>query len=579
MAPINFFGKGQSKDPDPRKSSRRSDVLKQLGEKTKDDYPDRPTTQIRIGQTLRNLPEKHTYLRTYEYLCDPNFLPFLWVLIADLNNLSTGMDDDGNPLAQLKRGQVIYLPTPEEIMDFDPNEFGIGVDATEGFREQLEDEYGTQAPDDEDDESEIDDEDESPPPTKSRSQKQKKQEVAPAAASKTVAQGESASDEQYYEEEDDEGDDDDDDDEENEDSEDQSNVEASVDDETTFLRGPVPKRNQEVKTKLIPDELVPPKRSENEKRPPIVKPPVGANPTVQVPSVQGPIPSSQHPSVRDQSTIQDNPQTQGRPSEQANPYAQFGNSENRSANEKIGWMRDYEKQLRPSEQENEKAPQAGSTRQVGPIQQGSPISRETPPQIVPGPQAPLAAREPQPPQTTPTQQAHAVPRETPILPANPTPQSTATPQQSPKPQTSSGAPQYTDPLQRPTTSAPAEKFSGPVVPEAFSTYKMRGLDLRQVVPGGAGWRDEYTHLDLAANARIRTYISDSEDDFAIVLEKIGRDSIQPVAAYEFHNDVIRLVKQTLAVGQQISRINLIRAVAVKLAANDLSRNWNNYFLM
>lgn len=506
--PISFFGKGQSKDPDPQKNSRRSDVLKQLGEKTKDDYPDRPTTQIRIGQTLKNLPEKNTYLRTYEYLCDPNFLPYLWVLIADLNGMPTDMDNAGNPVAQLKRGQVIYLPNPEEIMDFDPNEYGIEVDATEGFREELEDVRDISDEDEENAEPEdSNDERHEVPPAASLQGK------SSSIASRSNAPAE-PSDVDDEVDDDDEYEDEDDDDEYEDEVEDDEK-EQMDDAETIYQRGPVPRKkeptgttiipheNVSPKTKLIPDELVPPKTSS---RPspfhPTITPKKSAG-TDSAPAAPYASPSPQgssqdHPDSHKQTPSKQNAQ-EPLPAEQANPYANFSKADTNQSSQKVGWMRDYEKQLSP--------------------------------------------------------------------PSNPP----------------SSQPIFTDPLgsknETPMSQETSQKGHGSELPDGFAVYRMRGIDLRQVVPGDSDWREQFVHLDLAPNARIRTYISDSEDDFAIVLERVNKDASQAVAAYEFHNDLIRLVKQTLAGGQQISRINLIRAVGVKLAGNDLSRNWKNYLLM
>jgi hypothetical protein len=42
----------------------------------------------------------------------------LWKLIAQINNLSTDLDDNGNPVAALSRNNKIKLPTPQEIHEF-----------------------------------------------------------------------------------------------------------------------------------------------------------------------------------------------------------------------------------------------------------------------------------------------------------------------------------------------------------------------------------------------------------------------------------------------------------------------------
>ena len=69
---------------------------------------DRLTYTCRLGDTLLSIANRHPLLRNNS----------LWQLIAQLNHLSTDMDDDGKPIAKLRRGMTLNLPTVSEIEAF-----------------------------------------------------------------------------------------------------------------------------------------------------------------------------------------------------------------------------------------------------------------------------------------------------------------------------------------------------------------------------------------------------------------------------------------------------------------------------
>ncbi len=62
----------------------------------------------RIGDTLQSIARRHPALQDSE----------LWVLLAELNNLSTETDVYGTPFASAQRGASLILPTADEISKF-----------------------------------------------------------------------------------------------------------------------------------------------------------------------------------------------------------------------------------------------------------------------------------------------------------------------------------------------------------------------------------------------------------------------------------------------------------------------------
>ncbi len=63
---------------------------------------------VRLSDTLEGVAAKHPALKDAS----------LWPLLARLNELSDEADDDDKPLAALRRGMVLNLPTPQEISQF-----------------------------------------------------------------------------------------------------------------------------------------------------------------------------------------------------------------------------------------------------------------------------------------------------------------------------------------------------------------------------------------------------------------------------------------------------------------------------
>ncbi len=63
---------------------------------------------VRLSDTLEGVAAKHPALKDAS----------LWPLLARLNELSDEADDDDKPLATLRRGMVLNLPTPQEISQF-----------------------------------------------------------------------------------------------------------------------------------------------------------------------------------------------------------------------------------------------------------------------------------------------------------------------------------------------------------------------------------------------------------------------------------------------------------------------------
>lgn len=71
---------------------------------------------VRLGDSLDGVASKHPALKDAE----------LWPLLASINELSDEVDDDDKPVATLRRGMVLNLPTPLEIEQYrnavDPDE-------------------------------------------------------------------------------------------------------------------------------------------------------------------------------------------------------------------------------------------------------------------------------------------------------------------------------------------------------------------------------------------------------------------------------------------------------------------------
>jgi hypothetical protein len=63
---------------------------------------------VRLGDTLRSIAVNHPMLQDVS----------LWPLLAKINGLSSEIDNKGTPVAQIRRGTSLLLPTPEEIATF-----------------------------------------------------------------------------------------------------------------------------------------------------------------------------------------------------------------------------------------------------------------------------------------------------------------------------------------------------------------------------------------------------------------------------------------------------------------------------
>jgi hypothetical protein len=94
---------------DPATLKRRENVEKLLGSMSNIVKKDeRIKYTCRLGDTLRSLAISHPSLKDVS----------LWKLVAQLNNLSLKVDGKGHPVAVLKRGVRLIIPTKEEIVLF-----------------------------------------------------------------------------------------------------------------------------------------------------------------------------------------------------------------------------------------------------------------------------------------------------------------------------------------------------------------------------------------------------------------------------------------------------------------------------
>ena len=82
------------------------DILGSLNRLIKTDCRIRYT--VRLGDTVRSVAMRHPAMQDIS----------LWILLAEVNELTTKLDAKGSPLAQLKRGDVIVIPSNEEIGSF-----------------------------------------------------------------------------------------------------------------------------------------------------------------------------------------------------------------------------------------------------------------------------------------------------------------------------------------------------------------------------------------------------------------------------------------------------------------------------
>jgi hypothetical protein len=96
-------------DPAER-SARRANVEKILGplKPASKQAGDRPRYNVRLGESLKSIALKHPFLKSVE----------TWKLLAAVNDLSTETDARGCPVALLKRGMTLVLPTQSELEAF-----------------------------------------------------------------------------------------------------------------------------------------------------------------------------------------------------------------------------------------------------------------------------------------------------------------------------------------------------------------------------------------------------------------------------------------------------------------------------
>lgn len=88
---------------------RRGNVEKLLGPLgSQKDESGRIKYTVRLGDTLKSVAIKHPALQDVH----------LWKLLAEVNGLSTDVDAKGAPVAQLKRGSVIVVPSPQEVEEY-----------------------------------------------------------------------------------------------------------------------------------------------------------------------------------------------------------------------------------------------------------------------------------------------------------------------------------------------------------------------------------------------------------------------------------------------------------------------------
>ncbi len=95
---------------DSDRQIRRTNIENQLGDfnPSNKELDGRIRYTVRLGETLKSIALKHPLLKDVE----------MWKLIARVNNLSEETDEKGCPLASLKRGTSIVLPTHEEAENF-----------------------------------------------------------------------------------------------------------------------------------------------------------------------------------------------------------------------------------------------------------------------------------------------------------------------------------------------------------------------------------------------------------------------------------------------------------------------------
>jgi nucleoid-associated protein YgaU len=90
------------------RDKRRANIEAILGPLSERPADGRARYTVRLGETLKSIAVKHPSINNVE----------AWKLIASLNGMETATDSKGTPIAILKRGTVIILPSKAEVEKF-----------------------------------------------------------------------------------------------------------------------------------------------------------------------------------------------------------------------------------------------------------------------------------------------------------------------------------------------------------------------------------------------------------------------------------------------------------------------------
>ena len=508
----NPADEGKKKKSKPRPEGRL-DIMGQLGEKKalrKGQAPEtRQSIQLRIGQkTLESVVASHTYFRTHSYLCDPEFEPLLWMLLADINGLSTDTDESGRSTLQLKRGSILELPTLDEITLFDPQHIGkIDYSLGAAYSEDEEDDEDEEEEDEEEEEEDDDDGDGDD------------DDVAEAVENKLPDPEADNSDDK-----------DENDDEVEDEDEDEDEYEDKVEHDNAF---------NDNSTRVI---------ASNNTESSSFGPPARTGQLAEL-SPQGDLKAGGTPAIPAGAAISAGAALSNSsilPPNQAEELELLLKKYSSNPH-----CTQYKIVRRAYNAIRQKSPAFAKTREAQATSQK--VSTPPIPPKLPSPAQNILSTDFV--QTTIIKQNR--PGEEPI-----SPHSSTAPTQ--------GAPTQAALTQAPTPAAQNRH------PNRSDVYSMRGEVLELTNPDRFEWRKEYVQIDLADNARIRTYISPENANFAIVLQRLENQDWQAAAAYEFQSSEFRLVKTSLSGAQHVTRISLAYIVAVQLARNDLTRNWKTH---
>lgn len=102
----------EAKELNQAETQRRQNIASALGlsESSKEGSLSngRLSYQVRLGEGLKSIALRHPLLKNVDF----------WKLLAAVNGLSAETDEKGAPIAQLKRGMKILLPSKQEIEDY-----------------------------------------------------------------------------------------------------------------------------------------------------------------------------------------------------------------------------------------------------------------------------------------------------------------------------------------------------------------------------------------------------------------------------------------------------------------------------